>query len=48
MGIVTFGVVMIGMDLFFTTDSECKRLGVGFKGFSEKAHAFLQNLKKYM
>ena len=44
MGIIAFGVVMIGMELFFITDQEYNKIGLRVKGFSVKVKSCLHDL----
>lgn len=46
MGILTFGVVMIGMELFFITDNEYKRLSEAVKIFTARTKLAYTNLKE--
>ena len=45
MGLITFGVIMIGMELFFITDSEYQRLVKRYNSFIERVK---KHYAKYM
>lgn len=48
MGLVTFGTIMIGMELFFITDNEYKRLASCFKVFTARAKLAYTNLREIL